>query len=180
MLRSIASVPPAKAKKKLLSARRRWGHRTPCWLHPRARVREKKRVNAQSQGCGEPGVVEGDPIARQRLVDVDAAVDRLRPASESQKEIAVGAAPVGPSHALLAPSSRAREGEEAGQRAVPGLRRTGCCRRRPHSSTAAGRRRCCGRSPPPPPPPAKAKTKKLSARRRWAIARPAGSILARA
>src|SRR5712671_5006670 len=114
MLRSIASAPPAKAKKKKLSARRRWGHRTPCRLHPRARVRAKKRVNAESQGCGDPGVVEGDPIARQRPVDVDAAVDRLRPTSESQKEKAVGAAPVGPSHALQAPSSRAREGEEAG------------------------------------------------------------------
>src|SRR5712672_23447 len=108
MLRSIASVRRATAQKKLLSARRRWGHRTPCWLHPRARVREKRRVDAASQACGEPGVVEGDPIARQRMVDVDAAVDRLRPASDSPKEIAVGAAPVGPSHALLAPSSRAR------------------------------------------------------------------------
>src|SRR5450432_1297268 len=39
----------------------------------------------QSQCCGEPGAVEGDPLARQRPVEVDAAVDRLHPVSESAK-----------------------------------------------------------------------------------------------
>src|SRR5450631_3557692 len=40
----------------------------------------------QSQCCGEPGAVEGDPLARQRPVEVDAAVDRLHPVSESAKQ----------------------------------------------------------------------------------------------
>ena len=58
------------------------GHLTPCSLHPRARETDQVGQRGQSQCCGEPGVVEPDPLARQRPVDVDAAVDRLHPASE--------------------------------------------------------------------------------------------------
>ena len=62
-------------------------------------------VNAAVSVLGEPGVVEPDPLARQRPVDVDGERDRLHLRQRiGEKE--VGAAPVGPSHALLAPSSR--------------------------------------------------------------------------
>ena len=72
---------------------------------PRARVSMNSVVNAAVSVLGEPGVVEPDPLARQRPVDVDGERDRLHLRQRiGEKE--VGAAPVGPSHALLAPSSR--------------------------------------------------------------------------
>src|SRR5215218_7532142 len=97
-------MPPANTQKRnLLSARRRSGHRTPCSLH---RLARDNGDEAGQRGAVSlllrTGCCESDPLARQPPVELDAA------SQYAKKEPAVGAAPVGPSHALLAPSSRAR------------------------------------------------------------------------
>src|SRR5256885_17115951 len=63
---------------------------------------------------GEPGVVEPDPIARQRPVDVDGERDRLRPASEDRKSVVLGkAAEVGGGRTIK--KKRAREDGQWGE-----------------------------------------------------------------
>jgi hypothetical protein len=59
---------------------RSWDRGTPGRWHSRRLCRQsgaRAELATQSQCCGEPGVVEGDPLARQRPVDLDGARDRL-------------------------------------------------------------------------------------------------------
>src|SRR5450631_1796233 len=117
MLRSIASTPSANRRnRKRKTCRRGAGGaiaRPAGSVLARADMGDEVGERGQSQCCGEPGAVEGYPLARQRPVEVDAAVDRLHPVSESAKHKKKNLSARrrwghGPSHSLLAPSSRAR------------------------------------------------------------------------
>src|SRR5450755_2565031 len=89
MLRSIASTPSANRRNiKRKTCRRGAGGaiaRPAGSVLARADMGDETSQRGQSQCCGEPGAVEGDPLARQRPVAVDAAVARLHPVSESAK-----------------------------------------------------------------------------------------------
>ena len=69
----------------------------------------RAQLATQSRCCGEGGVVEVDPIARQRPADRSSSMmqelDRCRSIATRQRigEKPVGAASVGHRHALLAP-----------------------------------------------------------------------------